>query len=101
MMAKVTLKTLLRRHDDSEIDRVLREACKISKGEVQVVSQKVLPPASSTMAKSKFSARCIFPQDILNSFGKGDKEERENTLALTVTELLKEHENYSLAAARI
>ena len=43
-MAKVTPKILLRRHGDYEIDRVLREACKISKAEAEVLSQKILPP---------------------------------------------------------
>lgn len=44
MMTKVTLKILLRRHGDYETDKVLREACKISKVEAEMVSQKILPP---------------------------------------------------------
>lgn len=43
-MAKVTLKILLRRQGNYETDKVLREACKISKVEAEMESQKILPP---------------------------------------------------------
>lgn len=86
----------LRRQDSYEIEK---EACKISKGEVQVLSQKVLPPGLQQDGRF-FCNKHLSPGHVKFLQRRRRRRCREETSALTLTKWLNEHEKLLIGCQR-